>query len=104
MANNGNSVRQHKRMAEGKSIGGSGDDFGVEPLCDIQGGHKPPDHGPDGVSNGHLDDKSRAGPPHIGRGRGRMAATAHSDHGPHHIPPAGEGVASLSSVQGRNHR
>jgi hypothetical protein len=33
-----------------------------------------------------LGDHERAGPPHISRGGGKLPATAHSDHGPHHIP------------------
>jgi hypothetical protein len=55
------SIRQHKNLAMG------------------DGTMKASDCGCDSLAN-------RAGPPHISRGGGKLPATAHSDHGPHHIP------------------
>lgn len=83
MANgNGNGMRQHQEMARGGSPK-SGGSFGCESLSSMNDG------GNHMGGEGHgatLDDGSRAGPPHISRGAGKMSATAHSDHGPHGIP------------------
>lgn len=89
-------IRQHKEMAMGKDIGGGrgGGNFGVEPFHsqNVNGGHSHPDGAgpmqsmPHGANSRMLGDGDRAGPPHISRGGGKMPATAHSDHGPHHLP------------------
>lgn len=84
MANgNGNGMRQHQTMARGGEAKGH-QSFGCEPLATMNdGGHN---HGGN-ASDAPLSDGARSGPPHINRGSGSMAATAHSDHGPHlHIP------------------
>ncbi len=81
-------IRMHKTLAlTGKASGHSvGDSFGCESLASANGGHAngAMDHG------GMLDDGSRAGPPHVARGGGKMPATAHSDHGPHLLPSGGQ--------------
>lgn len=86
MANGNGKLRQHQEMARGGSPKGH-QSFGCDSLSSVNdGGHN---HGP-GDTSATLSDSSRSGPPHISRGSGSMAATAHSDHGPHHLHP-GEG-------------
>lgn len=70
-------VRQHKNMA-GMDRGGN---FGVELFHAVNGGREHPDRGMD--SGAHMKDGERAIGGHVGRGRGKMPAQAHPDHGPH---------------------
>lgn len=100
-------VRQHKEMAMGKSVEGSGNSFGVEPFHAVNGGMTHPDNPgpsqklPHGANSRMMGDGDRAGPPHVSRGAGKMPATAHSDHGPHHLPDGGSfGVQSMKSANG----
>ena len=83
MANGNGNVRLHKTMATTGSYPHGGGNFDCDSLSSVNGGHEHPDRG---MSHTPLDDGSRAGPPHISRGGGSMPATAHSDHGPHHLP------------------
>ena len=77
----GGAVRQRHRMGEG---GGAmpRQSFGVDPL---PGTKTARNHGAhmahDGVT---FEDGERSGPPMLNQGKGNMAATAHSRHGPHH--------------------
>lgn len=103
MADNGNSgIRAHKRMAVSGEypMKQNGDNFGVDCLSDVNGHHKHPDHGPDGINNPTLHDHNRNIGRHVNGGNGGMGAQSHPDHGPHHMPPKHEGVRSLSAVQG----
>jgi hypothetical protein len=75
-------MKQHANMARAKGFMPSGD-HGCQSLDSVNGGHKSPNAG---ISHTPLGDHERAGPPHISRGGGKLPATAHSDHGPHHIP------------------
>jgi hypothetical protein len=75
-----NHIRQRAMMGQGDGPM-KGETFGVGPLPGTR--HLPSmgDHvAHDGLTMG---DKNRAGPPPIDMGEGRMAATAHSRHGPH---------------------
>ena len=76
-------------------------DFGVDKFADkkVNGGHG---NMMETVTHKTLDDGGRAGPPHVGRGGGKMPATAHSDHGPHQMPPSSGafGVGSMKSMNG----
>jgi hypothetical protein len=76
-------MRQHKSMALGKGLV-EGGNHGCSPLSSTTCGDKA--HRDQGMSHTPMDDGSRAGPPHISRGGGKLPATAHSDHGPHNIP------------------
>jgi hypothetical protein len=76
------SIRQHKNLAMGDGTM-KASDCGCDSLAKVNGGIAHPDAG---MSHTPLDDSNRAGPPHISRGGGKLPATAHSDHGPHHIP------------------
>ena len=80
----GGATRQRHRMGEGGNpMGGN---FGVMPFHEANktGGPNMGSHVEhDGIT---LHDHHRAGPPSIHQGHDRMAATAHSDHGPHHHP------------------
>lgn len=75
-------MRQRAGMGMGK--GPMGGDFGVQSMAEgnMSGGQN---HGAhmkhDGV---HLGDGERSNPPGIKMGSGKMDATAHSNHGPHH--------------------
>lgn len=83
---NGGPIRMHKTMAlTGKASGRStGDSFGCQSFAAMNQGHSNPDH--DADTGRRLDDGARAGGPNLARGAGQMAATSHSDHGPHHLP------------------
>lgn len=76
-------VRAHKEMATTGSYPKGGGNFGCDSLASVNGGSAHPDAN---MSHTPMDDGNRAGPPHIARGGGKLPATAHSDHGPHHIP------------------
>lgn len=100
-------TRQHKNLAMGKAIDGEGSNFGVPSFGQVNGGMTHPDAAhptqmmPHGANSKMLKDGHRAGPPHVSRGDGKMPATAHSDHGPHHLPSEGGfGVPSMKSVNG----
>jgi hypothetical protein len=75
-------IRQHKNLALGDGTM-KASDCGCDSLATVNGGSEHPDRN---MSHTPMDDGARAGPPHISRGGGKMPATAHSDHGPHHIP------------------
>lgn len=81
---NGEKVRLHKQMAETGSYPGVGKPGKCCSLAEVQGGDR--QHPDASKSHITLPDAHRSGPPSIGRGGGKMAATAHSDHGPHHLP------------------
>ncbi len=95
-------VKPHKHLAgmAGSSEGVSGD-FGVKKFhsTEVNGGHG---NMMETVTHKTNEDGSRAGPPHIKRGDGMMPATAHSDHGPHQMPPMGGnfGVDSMKKMNG----
>lgn len=79
----GGAVRQRHRMGEGHGAM-KGESFGIEPfhVANRSGGQNHGAHMPhDGVMHA---DHERAGPPAIHMGEGKMHATAHSEHGPHH--------------------
>ena len=79
----GGAVRQRNRMGTGKGAM-SGDTFGVQSMAagNMTGGQGHGDHvAHDGI---HLGDHERSGPPALDLGAGKMGATAHSHHGPHH--------------------
>jgi hypothetical protein len=74
-------TRQRHREGAGGGVM-KGESFGVGPLPGTRTAQNHGEHMPhDGV---HLEDGHRAGPPPIDMGKGNMAATAHSHHGPHH--------------------
>lgn len=105
MANGNGEMRQHQVMARGGSPK-SGSDFACQSLAEANGNHVTNPHPAEesmkyGGQGSMLGDGERAGPPHISRGAGQMGATAHSDHGPHHLHPqeGNGGVRSLRSVQ-----
>lgn len=77
-------IRFHKTLALTGKYPHSENNFGVRSLQETTGSNHHPDHDHRG---GTLSEAQRSGPPHIGRGNGRMPATAHSDHGPHHHKP-----------------
>lgn len=80
---NGGPIKLHQSYARtGKPEAPSGS-CGCASLASVQGGGSHPDAG---MTHRELGDHERSGPPNIARGGGRMGATAHSDHGPHHIP------------------
>jgi hypothetical protein len=92
--------RKHMAGMGGATEGTMGN-FGVD------GFHEPKVNGGTGnmmekVTHKTNDDASRAGPPHVKRGGGMMPATAHSDHGPHQLPPekGAFGVGSMKSMNG----
>jgi hypothetical protein len=94
MAGNGNgngAMRQHQTMARGGEPKGH-QSFGCDSFAEMNdGGHN---HG-GSYSDHPLGDHERSGPPGIARGDGKMRATAHSDHGPHHLHPdlnSGSGI------------
>jgi len=90
----------------------AGSNFGCDSLASVNdSGHNHGDksgtessnqqHTPYGMQGPLLGDGERSGPPGLHRGGGSMAATAHSDHGPHNLHPGQNGgVRSLRSVQG----
>lgn len=94
-------VKPRKHMAGMKgSMEGASGDFGVEKLHTVnQGSGNMMDHPHTGKV---LEDGGRSGPPHIKRGGGMMPATAHSDHGPHQLPPGSTsfGVDSMKKMNG----
>lgn len=95
-------IKPHKHMAgmPGDKEGTMGD-FGVDKFHDtkVNGGHG---NMMEAVTHKTMEDGSRAGPPHVKRGGGMMPATAHSDHGPHQLPPmtGSFGVGSMKSMNG----
>jgi hypothetical protein len=92
--------KKHSAGMSGSMEGVSGD-FGVDKFHStaVNGGHG---NMMEAVTHKTNDDASRAGPPHVKRGGGMMPATAHSDHGPHQMPPKGDtfGVGSMKSMNG----
>jgi len=75
-----NGVRMQHANAMGKGPSGN---FGVMPFADAnRAGKEHPDRG---MKQTELAENERGTPLPIKMGKGKMAATAHSDHGPHHV-------------------
>lgn len=74
-------IRQHQGMAQSGNVM-SGGNFGVGPL---PGTKIAQNHGAHVRHDGIVHrDADRANRPNMHMGKGNMAATAHSMHGPHH--------------------
>lgn len=80
-------IRQHKGMAMSGKVPGEAGDFGVEKFAEMNGGMKHPDRE---MSHEMMGDGERGIGKHVARGRGKMPAQAHPDHGPHHHKMGGE--------------
>ncbi|MBB2205605.1 hypothetical protein [Gluconacetobacter takamatsuzukensis] len=69
-------MRQHKELAEGETIPGETQDFGVEKLAGIQNRK---------TDGGILKDHERAAAPAPRPRGGRMGVAPLPDHGPHRV-------------------
>lgn len=76
----GEGVRMQHANAQGRGPTG---DFGIKSFAEAN--HAGKEHPDANMGHEAMGDGERAGPPAIRNGGGKMASSAHSDHGPHHV-------------------
>lgn len=75
-----------KAMASGMAMSAGGENFGVEPFHEVQGGiGMHPDHMAHTGMKGAMEDHERGAPPAVHHTKGHMPAQAAPDHGPTHV-------------------